>query len=58
MTNANAVISETDPADFLKFAARSALNAPGLSLQAFYQVTRMVWDVRGDTQWHSDLDTR
>ncbi len=56
VTNANAVISETDPADFLKFAARSALNAPGLSLQAFYQVTRMVWDVRGDTQWHSDLE--
>ena len=56
VTNANAVISETKPADFLKFTARTAANAPGLALQAVYQVTRMVWDVRGTTPWHGDLE--
>jgi len=55
VTNANAVIKETDPADFLKFTAQTMGNAPGLSLQALYQVTRMVWDVRGETAWHADL---
>lgn len=56
VTNANAVISETEPGEFLKFTARTIGNAPGLSIQALYQVTRMVWDVRGDTQWHADLE--
>lgn len=56
VTNANAVISETGPGEFLKFTARTIGNAPGLSIQALYQVTRMVWDVRGDTQWHADLE--
>ena len=56
VTNANAVISETEPADFLRFTARTAANAPGLSVQAVYQVTRMVWDVRGATPWHGDLE--
>jgi hypothetical protein len=50
------VIKETPAADFLAFTARTIANAPGLSVQAVYQVTRMVWDVRGETQWHSDLD--
>ena len=56
VTNANAVISETEPGELLKFTARTIGNAPGLSIQALYQVTRMVWDVRGDTQWHADLE--
>lgn len=56
VTNANAVISKTGPGEFLKFTARTIGNAPGLSIQALYQVTRMVWDVRGDTQWHADLE--
>ena len=56
ITNANQVISDTDPLEFLGFTARTAANAPGLSLQAVYQVTRMVWDVRGDTPWHADLE--
>lgn len=56
VTNANAVISETDPGDFLRFTARTAGNAPGLALQAVYQVTRMVWDIRGATPWHKDLE--
>jgi hypothetical protein len=56
VTNANTVIKETPAADFLAFTARTIANAPGLSVQAVYQVTRMVWDVRGETQWHSDLD--
>lgn len=56
VTNANAVIKETDPLDFLAFTARTAANAPGLSLQAVYQVTRMVWDIRGDTPWYTDLE--
>lgn len=56
VTNANAVISETEPADFLRFTARTVANAPGLSVQAVYQVTRMVWDVRGATPWHGDLE--
>ena len=56
VTNANQVISDTEPVDFLSFTARTAANAPGLSLQAVYQVTRMVWDVRGDTPWHTDLE--
>ena len=56
VTNANQVISSTDPLDFLSFTSRTAANAPGLSLQAVYQVTRMVWDVRGETPWHTDLE--
>ncbi|OUQ17777.1 glycosyltransferase family 39 protein [Lachnoclostridium sp. An138] len=56
VTNANQVISSTDPLDFLSFTARTAANAPGLSLQAVYQVTRMVWDIRGTTPWHTDLE--
>lgn len=56
VTNANAVISETDPADFLGFTARTIGRAPGLSVQAVYQVTRMVWDIRGTTPWHADLE--
>ena len=56
VTNANSVIKETDPADFMKFTAETAANAPGLTLQALYQVTRMVWDVRGETPWHTDLE--
>lgn len=30
--------------------------APGLSLQAVYELTRMVWDVRGSKEWHTDLE--
>lgn len=56
VTNANAVISETDPADFLGFTVRTISRAPGLSVQAVYQVTRMVWDIRGTTPWHTDLE--
>lgn len=56
VTNANAVISETDPADFLGFTVRTIGRAPGLSVQAVYQVTRMVWDIRGTTPWHTDLE--
>lgn len=56
VTNANAVIQETDAADFLAFTARTAARAPGLSVQAVYQVTRMVWDIRGTTPWHADLE--
>ena len=56
VTNANQVISSTDPLDFLSFTARTAANAPGLSLQAVYQVTHMVWDIRGTTPWHTDLE--
>ncbi len=56
MTNANQVIKTVPPGEFLKFTARTALRAPGLSLQALYQVTRMVWDVRGETPWHGDLE--
>lgn len=55
-TNANQVIKQVPPGEFLKFTARTAFRAPGLSLQAFYQVTRMVWDVRGETPWHKDLE--
>lgn len=56
VTNANTVIKETDPAEFLKFTAETIKNAPGLSLQAFYEVTRMVWDIRGTEEWHADLE--
>lgn len=56
VTNANAVISETDPADFLGFTGRTVSRAPGLAVQAVYQVTRMVWDIRGTTPWHADLE--
>ena len=56
VTNANTVIKETDPAEFLKFTAETIRNAPGLSLQAFYEVTRMVWDIRGTEEWHADLE--
>ena len=56
VTNANQVISDTDPLKFLGFTARTVRNTPGLSLQAVYQVTRMVWDVRGETPWHTDLE--
>ena len=56
VTNANQVISDTDPLEFLGFTARTVRNTPGLSLQAVYQVTRMVWDVRGETPWHTDLE--
>lgn len=56
VTNANTVIEETSPTDFLGFTARTVGNAPGLSLQAVYQVTRMVWDIRGETPWHGDLE--
>ena len=56
VTNANAVISETDPGEFLKFTADTVKNAPGLSLQALYEVTRMVWDIRGTEEWHTDLE--
>lgn len=55
VTNANAVIKETKPGEFLGFTLRTVRNAPGLSLQAVYQVTRMVWDVRGEKPWHADL---
>lgn len=56
VTNANAVIKETPAPDFLAFTARTAARAPGLSAQAVYQVTRMVWDIRGETPWHGDLE--
>ena len=56
VTNANTVIKETDPAEFLKFTAETIKNAPGMSLQAFYEVTRMVWDIRGTREWHADLE--
>lgn len=56
VTNANAVISDTDPREFLKLTADTVRNAPGMSLQALYQVTRMVWDVRGTKEWHTDLE--
>lgn len=56
VTNANTVIKDTDPAEFLKFTAETVKNAPGLSLQALYQVTRMVWDIRGSEEWHADLE--
>lgn len=56
VTNANTVIKDTDPTEFLKFTAETVKNAPGLSLQALYQVTRMVWDIRGSEEWHADLE--
>ena len=56
VTNANAVVKETEPLELLGFTARTVKNAPGLSLQAVYQLTRMVWDVRGETEWHGDLE--
>ncbi len=56
VSNANIVVRETQPADFLKLMVRTIGNAPGLSLQAFYQVTRMAWDIRGATPWHEDLE--
>lgn len=56
VTNANSVISQTAPTDFLGFTARTFARVPGLSVQAVYQVTRMVWDVRGTKPWHTDLE--
>lgn len=56
VTNANLVIKTIPPVEFLGFTARTVANAPGLSLQAVYQLTRMVWDVRGETPWHGDLE--
>ncbi len=56
VTNANNMVKATPPGEFLAFTARTVRNAPGLSLQAVYEVTRMVWDVRGETPWHGDLE--
>ncbi len=56
VTNANLVVRETPPLELLGFTARTVGNAPGISLQAVYQLTRMVWDVRGETPWHGDLE--
>lgn len=56
VTNVNLVVKDTAPEKFLAFTARTALNTPGLTMQAVYQITRMVWDVRGETPWHKDLE--
>ena len=55
VSNANNLVKETEPLEFLGMTLRTIIKSPGLSLQAFYQVTRMVWDIRGDEAWHEDL---
>lgn len=56
LTNSNTVVKQTPPLEFAKFTLETVKNAPGLSLQAVYELTRMVWDVRGSKEWHTDLE--
>lgn len=56
LTNSNTVVKQTPPLEFVKFTLETVKNAPGLSLQAVYELTRMVWDVRGSKEWHTDLE--
>lgn len=50
------MVKQTPPLEFVKFTLETVKNAPGLSLQAVYELTRMVWDVRGSKEWHTDLE--
>lgn len=43
---------------FLEITAETVKDAPALSLQAVYQLTRMLWDVRGEKNWQTPLEIR
>jgi len=49
--NASEFLADVPVTDLLAMTWRTIQNAPMLSLQAIYQVTRVVWDIRGDCTW-------
>ena len=49
--NASEFLADIPVTDLLSMTVRTMKNAPMLSLQAIYQVTRVVWDIRGECSW-------